>query len=92
MEHRLPGNLNVSFEGVEGDALLVALPDLAVSPVSACNRTVRRGATCSRLSGPAGTGAIGGAVWARTVHDGEEVDYAAARVIESVHKLRGQRP
>ena len=31
MEHRLPGNLNVSFEGVDGDALLVAMPELAVS-------------------------------------------------------------
>ena len=37
MEHRLAGNLNVSFERVDGDALLVALPDLAVSTGSACN-------------------------------------------------------
>src|SRR5215831_6596822 len=36
MERRLAGNLNVSFSGVEGDALLVALPDLAVSATSAC--------------------------------------------------------
>src|SRR5205823_7497091 len=35
-EHRLAGNLNVSFERVEGDALLVELSDLALSAASAC--------------------------------------------------------
>jgi len=32
----LPGNLNVSFEGVEADALLPNLPELALSTGSAC--------------------------------------------------------
>jgi cysteine desulfurase len=36
MEHRLPGNLNISFAGVDGDALLAAIPDIAVSAGSAC--------------------------------------------------------
>jgi len=35
-EQRLPGNLNVSFAGVDGEALLLALKDLAVSTGSAC--------------------------------------------------------
>ena len=34
---RLPGILNVSFEGVEGESLVTGLPDLAVSTGSACN-------------------------------------------------------
>ena len=33
---RLPGNLNVSFEGIESDALLLACPLLAISTGSAC--------------------------------------------------------
>jgi cysteine desulfurase len=36
LEHRLPHNLHVSFDGVEGEALLMALGDLAVSTGSAC--------------------------------------------------------
>ncbi len=37
LEHRLPHNLNVSIPNVEGNALLMALRDIAVSSGSACN-------------------------------------------------------
>jgi cysteine desulfurase len=92
-EHRLPGNLNVSFERVEGDALMVALPDLAVSAASACGS-----------HGPAGSHVLKaiGAPWEleqSAVRFGlgrftteEEIDYAAARVIEVVRQLRADRP
>lgn len=36
LEHRLPGNLNVAFDGVDGETLLLALDDVAVSSGSAC--------------------------------------------------------
>ena len=36
MEHRLPNNLNVRFEGVDASALIVSLPTLQFSTGSAC--------------------------------------------------------
>ena len=90
MSARLPHNLNVSFDGVEGESLMLALGDLAVSPGAAC---------ASASDAPSHVlGAIGvPADLARaTIRFGlgrfttaEEIDEAAERVARVVHHLRG---
>ncbi len=36
MDHRIPGNLNISFAYVEGESMMMAIKDVAVSSGSAC--------------------------------------------------------
>jgi cysteine desulfurase len=86
----LPGNLSVSFEGVEGDRLLLALPDLALSSGSACSsastapspvlKAIGHGDALARATLRFGLG--------RFTRD-DEIETAAARVIEEVRKARG---
>ena len=41
LTHRLAGNINISFEGVNGDALLLNMDDIAVSNGAACSSAVK---------------------------------------------------
>ena len=93
MECRLAGNLNVSFERVDGDALLVALPDLAVSTGSACNSHGGGGSHVLEAIGltPELVQSATRFGLGRFTTD-EEVDYAAGRVVEAVQRLRERIP
>jgi cysteine desulfurase len=93
MEHRLAGNLNVSFDGVEGDALLVALPDLAVSTGSACSSHGGGGSHVLRALGvPPELMQSAMRIGLGRFTTAEEVEYAAGRLVEVVRRLREQRP
>jgi len=89
LEHRLPHNLHVSFDGIEGEALLMALGDLAVSTGSACasgSQAVSHvmaaiGATSDHASASIRFG-LG-----RTT-TGDEIDFAIDRVATVVSALR----
>jgi cysteine desulfurase len=93
LDQRLPGNLNVSFAAVEGDALLTALPDLALSTGSACSSATPEPSHVLRALG-LGEARARGALrfglgrWTTA----EEVDYAAGRIVEAVTRLRALRP
>ncbi|MSO34848.1 MAG: aminotransferase class V-fold PLP-dependent enzyme [Acidobacteria bacterium] len=91
MAARLPGNLNVSFAGIDGEALLVSLDDIAVSSGAACTAAepshvlVALGLSKDRALASLRFG-IG-----RTTTQAE-VDYATAKVSEVVARLRQLSP
>ena len=90
MARRLPGNLHVTFAGVDGDALLDAMPDVAVSAASACSSArVEASHVLAAIGAPPGASLRFGLGRFNTA---EEIDYAAARVIEVVTRLRALAP
>ena len=92
MEHRLAGNLNVSFERVDGDALLVALPDLAISTGSACNSHSGGSHVLEAIGIPAELVQSATRFGLGRFTTEEEVEYAGGRVVEAVRRLREERP
>ncbi len=93
MERRLAANLNVSFERVDGDALLLALPDLAISTGSACNSHEGGASHVLQAIGlPAELVQSATRFGLGRFTTEEEVEYAARRVVEAVRKLREERP
>ncbi|WP_406694779.1 IscS subfamily cysteine desulfurase [Singulisphaera sp. Ch08] len=86
---RLPGNLNLSFAGVDGEALMMAMRDVAVSSGSACTsanpepshvlRAIGVTEELTRASLRFGLGRFTTA---------EEIDFAADTVARAVTRLR----
>ena len=93
LERRLPHNLHVSFEGIEGEALLMALGDLAVSTGSACSSGSQAPSHVLQAIGAVGPG--GGASvrfgLGRWTTDAE-IDFAIGRVTTVVKSLRQRQP
>ena len=89
MEHRVAGNLNLSFDGVEGEALLLALKDVAVSSGSACSSASIEPSHVLRALGLSADRAHASVRFGlgRTTTE-EEIDFAADRVVATVKTLR----
>jgi len=88
-DHRLPGTTNLSFAGIEGNALLASLPDLAVSSGSACTSSHSEASAVLLAMGvvPAlARASLRLSVGRFTTT--EEVDRAAGRIVEEVQRLR----
>jgi cysteine desulfurase len=93
MEHRLPGNLNVSVPGVKADALLLTVPEIALSTGSACTSTSVEPSHVLRAIGLSTEAALSSVRFGLgRFSTQEEIDYAAGRVVESVKKLRALAP
>jgi cysteine desulfurase len=84
---RLPGNLNVSFAGIDGDALLVSLDDIAVSSGAACTQAEPSHVLMALgLSKDRALASLRFGIGRATTPD--DVDYAAKKVSEVVSRLR----
>jgi cysteine desulfurase len=89
LERRLPGNLNVAFAGVDGETLMLALDDLAVSTGSACtSATVEPSYVLRALGVPdeLAHASLRFTVGRFTTDD--EIERAGRRVVEVVERLR----
>ena len=92
-QHRLPGNLNMTFEHVDGETLMMGVKEVALSSGSACTsakiepshvlRALGLGEEAAHSSIRFGLGRF---------NTDEEVDYVAERLIDVVRKLRELSP
>jgi cysteine desulfurase len=92
-ERRVAGVLNVSFEGVEGESLLFALRDLALSSGSACTSASREASYVLRALGHDDQLAQSSLRFSLGRFSSmDEVDYAIRVVREQVDRLRALGP
>ncbi|MBX5481932.1 MAG: IscS subfamily cysteine desulfurase [Myxococcaceae bacterium] len=93
LEHRLPGNLNISFSYVEGEALMMAIKDVAVSSGSACTSASLEPSYVLRALGVEEDMAHSSIRFGiGRFNTEEEIDYVARLIVEKVKKLREMSP
>lgn len=92
-EHRYPGNLNLSFAYIEGESMILAIKDLAVSSGSACTSSSLEPSYVLKSIG------VGDELAHTSIRFGigrftteEEVDFAADLILSKVEKLRELSP
>ena len=93
MDQRVPHNLNVSFNFVEGESLIMAIKDLAVSSGSACTSASLEPSYVLRALGRSDElahSSIRFSIGRFTTE--EEVDYAIRLLHEKIGKLRELSP
>lgn len=86
---RLPGNLNARFEGVDGEALLLNMGDLAVSSGAACTSTSPEPSHVLRALGLDDDAVKSSLRFGLgRFNTDDDVLFAIRRVVEAVEKLR----
>jgi cysteine desulfurase len=93
LEHRIPGNLNLSFNYVEGESLIMALKDLAVSSGSACTSASLEPSYVLRALGrndELAHSSIRFTLGRFTTE--EDIDYAIPLIRKKIDKLRALSP
>ncbi|MCM2568573.1 MULTISPECIES: IscS subfamily cysteine desulfurase [Janthinobacterium] len=93
MEHRVPHNLNVSFNYVEGESLIMAIKDIAVSSGSACTSASLEPSYVLRALGRSDELAHSSIRFTIGRFSTEEdIDFAVNLLKSKVHKLRDLSP
>ena len=93
LENRIPGNLNISFNYVEGESLIMAIKDIAVSSGSACTSASLEPSYVLRALGRDDELAHSSIrITIGKYSTEEEVDYAVDLLKKSVEKLRNLSP
>jgi cysteine desulfurase len=93
MERRIPGNLNISFAYVEGESLMMAIKDVAVSSGSACTSASLEPSYVLKALGrndELAHSSIRFTIGRFTTE--EEIDFTIALVKKQVAKLREMSP
>src|SRR5436305_8115019 len=93
MEHRVPHNLNVSFNFVEGESLIMAIKDIAVSSGSACTSASLQPSYVLRA--PGRSDELAHSSLRMTIGRFttlEEIDYTVSTLKDRVAKLRELSP
>mgnify|MGYP003335741693 CR=1 FL=1 len=93
MDHRIPHNLNISFNYVEGESMMMALKDLAISSGSACTSASLEPSYVLKALG------LGDDLAHSSLRFGlsrftteEEIDYTIKAITDTVLKLREMSP
>ena len=93
MEHRVPQNVNISFNFVEGESLIMGIKGLAVSSGSACTSASLEPSYVLRALGRSDElahSSLRMTIGRFTTE--EEIDYAIATIRENVARLRELSP
>ena len=92
-DQRYPGNLNLSFAYIEGESMILAIKDLAVSSGSACTSSSLEPSYVLRALG------VDEAMAHTSIRFGfgrftteAEVDFAAALMLSNINRLRDLSP
>ncbi len=92
-EHCVPGIVNLGFQGIDAEALLLGLDDIALSTGSACgsaNQEVSHVLRAIGLDHLTAAGSVRLSLGRFTTE--AEIDYAAERIVAEVARLRALSP
>src|SRR5262249_14370005 len=90
---RLPGNLNLSFAYVEGEALMMAMRDVAISSGSACTSASLEPSYVLRALGVSDELAHSSIRFGLgRFNTAEEIEFVIADVVRNVARLRALNP